>query len=197
MTDRNTFIVKVEKHLFDDLDQLAEIFTPAQLDRLIMYRDIYTHWLAHPEKHEGQIAKSLISKYGRSQSQAYIDAGNIKKLLGNVSMAKKEFERYAAIKMTKEAYKLAKNAKDRLDVARAEAMAKAAKVLGEVNRLNKMDPQEIPYEEIIPPEFEPVYDVTLLNKPTDIDVEKQTKKLKKKYGIIDDKAEEAEIIEDE
>ena len=58
--------------------------------------------------------------------------------------------------------------------------------------MNKKDPEELPYDQIIPPSFEPVYDVALLDKPSLGNIDKLVNKLKQKYNI-----QEAEIVEEE
>jgi len=193
--DKKTFIEKCHNHLFDDKEQALTSLSENQVEKLNRYKDAFVVWLDDPTKTDKQIVMYLEDKYGLSTSQAYRDVSDIKALLGNVRVASKEFQRYTAVEMIKEGYKLAKTAKTALEVKKAESMIRAGKNLGDVNRLNKMDIDELPFEEIVPPDFEPVYDPTLLDGELDEDFEVRKRKLQNKY-MYDGKIEDAEIIDD-
>lgn len=194
MVERKTFIIKVEKHLFTEGNELETIFTEKELVRLTMYRDVYISWFTNPSYPDKTIVEKLKTDYDRSISQAYVDLSIIKSLLGNVPRAKKEFERHVASQMAKTAYELALNAKDKIDIMKSLAMSKAAKELSNANRLNKMDVEELPYDDIVPPTFEPVYDTKLIDAPDEKKTDALILKLRKTHNIQD--IQDVDVIDD-
>lgn len=177
----DSFLDKVSNYLFSS-DTDSEIFNKSELEMLHRYRDAYTVWLESPEKTDRDIVEYLIQQYNISKTTAYRDMGNIKVLLGNVNNAGKEFFRHTANNMIKEGYQTAIEAESKLDLQRAEVMIKAAMVMGKVNKLDKEDKEQMPWEEIIPQPWEATTDVTVLKLKPIPDLEKKKEQLRKELG---------------
>lgn len=188
---KSKFIIKADKYLFDS-DQALVKLTPHEYEKLIRYRACFTHWLENSHLSDKDIVAYLIEHYDLSSSQAYRDIFDIKLLLGNVVKARKEWERYRATNMINEGFALAKDAKDKIDIMRAEAMIKAGKAMAPVQKLSIVEPDEVDWEHLQVPNFEPVYDPALITDDETLkNVEDVTEKLKRDLGLITD----AEIVE--
>ena len=90
-----------------------------------------------------------------SQATAYRDIAAIKRLVGNIQLANKNWYRHLVIEEAKAGIKIAKEAKD------AKGMAANIDRIGKYTRLDK-DDEDIDRSGWQPPVFEPSDDVTLL-----------------------------------
>ncbi len=189
----DTFLEKINKHFFDNEADLPVHFDRDEQNMIIRYRDAYVHWLAQPQKNDRDIVEYMIDTHGVSQATAYRDLARIKLLLGNVKSASKEFHRHTANHMIREGYKEAVDAKKLLQVKKAEAMIRAGQALVKVNKLDKDEAENIPWEDIIPLDLEPSTDVSVIGRKPIKNLKELQLKLRKKYGLIED----AEIVEDE
>jgi hypothetical protein len=188
------FLDICHKYFYLDKDEAKKELTENQYDKLLRFERTFTMWLDHASWTESQVAKFLMDEYNISRSQAFRDCEDIKFILTSVISAKKEWERHKANTYIDKGMQEAENAKDKLDIARALAMIAAGKAKELVNRLNKLDPDELPFDKIIPPDFEPVYDPSLLeSKRKDPEMIKQeVREMYEELGLICD----AEIITD-
>jgi hypothetical protein len=155
-------------------------------------REGFTYWLEKPELTDSKVVDFLMSEFGVTKTTAYNDLFGIKKLLGNVRNAAKEWNRYTVVEMCKKAYKVAEAQDD------AKGMAMAADKIGKYTKCDQNENEEIPWERIAVPNFEPVPDITVLadmdKRLTPIE-EEHRQKLRAKYKGLEATAEEAEIIE--
>jgi len=185
---------KIFNNLYRNPDDLPVKFSDNELGIKQMYEDAFAKWITDPALSDTHITNLLINEYGRSKTQAWRDVAIIKSVLGDIKNADKEWQRYTVISMLKEAYELAKTKKD------PKAMAMAADKLGKYTKLDKDDLDDIPWDEIVPPSFEPSADPQLLGIPdghkSAEEVLELKRKLKAKY-IKSSSITEAEIIEDE
>ena len=163
-------------HLHDKLfaDDLSDLTTIEQ-KMIKRYNAAFTIWLDKPTKPEIEIVKYLIKEHGISRSLAYRDIKNIKYLLGNVTNAQKEWQRYKLIFMVDEAYEMARKKGD------VQAMAMIIDKFGKYTQLDKEDARDMPWEEIIPQLFEPTDDPTVLGLKQVPNLQEKINKLKKKY----------------
>lgn len=171
---KETSLERMHKYLYS-LDTDHDL-TPKEKEQLERYRDGYNVWLNDPALSKKNIAIYLKNAHDISESQAFRDIQNIEILLGNVKLAKKEWYRHTVIEMAKETYNLAKDNQD------YKAMAMAIDKLGKFTKLDKPEVDEIPWEEIIPPAWEPTSDITIIKNinPPD-DIEDFRKRMRKKY----------------
>jgi len=122
------------------------------------YRDAFTFWLDNPMASDVDIRDYLMNTYNLSKSQAYRDIANIKLLLGNVRNAGKEWHRHRVNVLLEKGAKAAQAGQ----TAEATAISKIATAMIKNNRLDMDDGGQIPYDEIVPPVWEPTTDPTVI-----------------------------------
>ena len=173
---------KIQANLFGHDAKM--VLSDKEQEIFLRYRAGFSVWLEDPTITDKQMATFLMNTFGIAKQTAYLDVGNIKRLVGNVQNASKEFHRYTVIKMLKEAFLVAKYKHNPV------AMAMAADKLAKATQLDKID-MEIPdWNAIIPPSFEPSSDVRLIGLKPMQDLQVRIKQLKQKY--ISDYIEEVQ-----
>lgn len=127
-----------------------------------------------------------------SQSQAYRDIGMINRLLGNISLAAKNWYRYIIVEGAKKAYNLA------IDRGDAKGAAAALDKIGKYTQCDR-DDNKFDFSKMIPPSFEPSDDITLLEGIEPIDnLEQKRKELRESMGgLLKSRAEDIEYAEEE
>lgn len=146
-----------------------------EYQQLIRYRDAFTQSLDNPLIRDIELRDYLINKYRISERQAYRDLANIRILLGNVRNAGKEWIRYLVIEGLKDAANRAKLAcKIKEEIMALDKLAK-------YNRLDKEDMEELPFDKIIPVDWETTTDVTVLGTKPIENLDQEIAKLYKKY----------------
>lgn len=195
----DSFLEKINKYFFDDQSDLPIHFTKDEQEMIIRYRDTYVHWLSQPQKSDRDVVEYIIKQYDVSETTAYRDLPRIKLLLGNVQSASKEFHRHTANHMIREGYKKALDAKKLTEVKQALAMIRAGEALVRVNKLDKDELDDIPWDDIIPLNLEPSTDVSVIGRKRIPNLEEVQRKLRKKYGLLDgaEDAEYTELLKDE
>jgi hypothetical protein len=191
MSRPNT-IEQCRVHLFDDKDKMVESSLPSTLiDRIIRIRSAYMLWLEHPMKRDVEIRNHIMSLSNVNKSAAYEDIQIIKTLLGDLSETSTAFHRFKFNNMIMDSYNLASLKKD------TRSMVAAAAQYAKYNKLDKDDPQKLPWDEIIPQRFEPTTDPTVIGiKPIE-NIQKKIAELKQKYAadIEDIQYEDADLDE--
>jgi len=191
MPRKEPLVEKIFQNLYRTPGEAPVSFSEHELSVKRMYEDVFCKWLSDPALDDSHIIALLQNEHGRSQTQAYRDVVTIKSVLGNVQNAAKEWHRYTVIKMLKDAYEEAKR------IGKLKEMIMAADKLGKYTKLDKEELDEIPWDQIIPPSFEPSADPKLIGiKDNPEDIEKRKEKLRKKY-LQQTTIENAEIVEDE
>jgi hypothetical protein len=171
---KQNIIDKMNALLFDPI---SEEISEHEKQMIVRYRDVYTYWLENPLSSDSQIRDYIISNYEISKTQAYRDITGIKLLLGNVREAGKEWHRYRVNYMLEKAAQMAING----DTKEATAIAKVAMALIKNNKLDIDEGEELPYDEIIPPSFEPVSDPTTIGLKPIENLKDKIAKLKEKF----------------
>ena len=167
---------KIQKSLFSEDE--SELEKLSERDKRIRQRYLvgFTAWLDNPTYTDKQMLNFITRQFGVTARQAFRDLGVIKVMLGNVRNSGKEWYRHVVIQMCQEAYNLAKKRND------AKAMALAADKLGKYTRCDQLEAEALPWDQIIPPSFEPSADISILGFKTDPDIERKRAKLRKKYS---------------
>ena len=169
---------KIERNLFSDPGQQL-ILTPKEQEIQSRYKAIFTLWLNKPEMRESEIVKWVKKSYNLGDTSALRDVTNVKLILGNVRNASKEWQRYMVIDMLKRAFEIAKAQKD------PKAMAIAADKLGKYTKLDQDEGEPMPWDQIIPPTFEPTGNIEVLDASlVDSDIEEKRAKLRAKFNSI-------------
>lgn len=185
---------KIFQNLYRKPNEVPVKFTENELAVKNMYESAFAKWIADPALDDTSIVNLLVNEHNRSKTQAWRDVAIIKSVLGNIKNADKEWQRYTVISMLKEAYEKARSE------SKIKEMVMAADKLGKYTKLDKEELDQVPWDEIVPPSFEPSADPRLLgipDGPQSLDeVIALKKKLRDRY-LKDSKIKDAEIIEDD
>lgn len=190
MPDKLTLFDKIQKSLFSDSEQDISDLSERDLEIRKRYMAAFTVWLENPTYTDKQLANYLKLNFKIENSQAYRDIGRLRVMLGNVRNAGKEWHRFTVIQMALKSYALAEKNND------AKAMAVAAGVYGKYTRCDQLEAEDLPYDSIIPPDFEPSPDVTVLGFKRDPNAEKKREKLRRKYMKETEDAILTDVIDD-
>lgn len=165
------------KHLFDDVDTLQKAKLSTQIiERIKRLRSIYTTWNDYPFKKEKELRDILIKRFGVSQSQAYEDIKIVKQLLGDTNEASKAFHRFRANAIFMEGLELARIKKNPI------AIIMAGDKYAKYNQLDKDDVLEFPWDEIIPQQFFPTSDPTVIGITPVPNIQQKIAQMKARYG---------------
>jgi hypothetical protein len=137
------------------------------------YEKAFSFWQQNPHLPDKKIVNFLVNQCGVSRSLAYLDLRNIKYLLGCVRTLSKEWYRHMVIEMCRSAYIMAKTRKD------PKGMALAADKIGKYLKLDKDEEEPLPWDQLIPPNFEPDADVAILGIDPIPDIEAHRQKLRR------------------
>ena len=180
---RQSTLELCQKHLYDDKDNMPGVAINTR-NRIIRIRSGYTIWNDFPSKKDKEIAIHLMNQFSVEKSTAYDDIRLIKDLRGSINKASKDWHLYKTNAWLDEAVQMArvKNNED--------AIIKAAAVSGKINKLDKDDPTEFPWDEIKPQSF------IITSDPSVIGI-KPIPNLKDKIAKLFDRyKEDISIVED-
>jgi hypothetical protein len=186
---RKNITENIHRYFFEGSDvPLA----PAEKILKETYETIFTMWLHDPAMSDAKMRNFIIKKFKVSERLAYMYIHRVKLMLGNVTNAKKEWQRYMALEMIKKAYELLNsNLVKEIAVKRAMVMIKAAEAIGKITKLDKEDPDVIPWDEIIPLNIEPTGDVTVLGMKRMENLKAFQDRMRRKLGLL---AEDAKVL---
>lgn len=159
------------KYLYEDVDQIPETYR----DRVKRVRVGFSVWYEFPTKSRAEVRDSIVNEFGVTGKTAYEDLQIVEILLGNIKNPEKAWIRYRVNTMLEEAYRIAELQKD------PKGMAIAADKLGKYNQLDKPDADPLPFDEIVPQQFEPSDDPTSLGLKRDPDIKEKKKRMLEKY----------------
>lgn len=175
---------KIQMYLFDTPDNIPDYhkLTPTEEKIKDRYANTFTYWINNPTLSENKVNVYIQNTFGLSYTAAFRDIHKIKILLGNVQNASKEWQRYKVIAILDKAFALAEKRKDQ------KSMILAADKLAKYTQLDKPETQKIPYDEIVPQNFEITGDVTVLGIEPISNLREKQKKLRDHLstGIIED-----------
>ncbi len=194
--------------IHDSLFRKDDTLTPKQTELLRRYEAAFTIWLDKPWMSDKEIRNFLMHKYCISSSQAYQDIKNLQFLFGKVRNASKEWYRYMANELVKEALsgleikdldgEAISDAQEsdlyildrtyvRNKVMLATAKIAAAEALVKINRLNKIDADPFDWDQLKLPEFEPTNDPVeagILTGTSRAELAAKIKKMEEKYSEV-------------
>lgn len=168
---RPTTLEICRNNLYKDITDVPAAYQ----ERIKRIRSGYTYWYEFPTKTEPVIRDHLMNEFGIAKSTAYEDIQIIKILLGDIKNPNKEWIRFQINAMLDEAYQMAEKQQD------PKAMAMAAAQKAKYNMLDKPDAEPLPFDEIVPQQFEPTDDPTPLGLKKDPNIREKKKKLLEKY----------------
>lgn len=179
MSMQNIYDV-VSQHLFSSVDEMTIARIPEmQQKRLIRLRSVYNFWLQFPQKTDLDIAEKLQHDFGIARTQAYEDVRVIKAALGEMNKTTKDFHRYKFLQMIERTFAMAERNKD------ARAMAAAANHYGKYTQLDKEDAHDKGYSLIVPQNFEPTDDPSVIGIKPIPNIRERIKKKIAQYDIAE------------
>ncbi len=179
--NKQTFLQKMHLHLFDEQGEKV-VFDTREQDVVIRFRAAFTKWISEPHLRDVQMLNFLQQGFGISERQAYRDLPLIKALVGNITVAAKEFQRHRANEMILKGFEIARDAESNLEIKQALAMIRAGEALVKVHKLDKNDLDIRPFDDIVPLELEPSTDVSVFGRKRIENLEELKRKLRAKYG---------------
>ncbi|MCK9456971.1 MAG: hypothetical protein M0R31_06730 [Candidatus Riflebacteria bacterium] len=179
--NKQTFLQKMHLHLFDEQGEKV-VFDTREQDVVIRFRAAFTKWISEPHLRDVQMLNFLQQGFGISERQAYRDLPLIKALVGNITVAAKEFQRHRANEMILKGFEIARDAESNLEIKQALAMIRAGEALVKVHKLDKNDLDIRPFDDIVPLELEPSTDVSVIGRKRIENLEELKRKLRAKYG---------------
>ena len=180
---RQSTLELCRKHLYDDITALDKI-NPLVRERIKRIRSGYTHWNEFPSKREKEIVNHIMNHFEVQKTVAYDDLRLIKDLFGSINNASKEWHLYKTNSWLEEAVAMArvKNNED--------ALIKAAAVSGKINKLDKDDATEFPWDDIKPQQFLITSDPSVIGLKPIPNLNSKIDKLFEKYKV------DIEMVED-
>jgi hypothetical protein len=172
-----TAFEKISHNLFRSQSE-AEIALTADEQKVRERYMLYvTKMLEFPQIPDTSMVNYIREMSGIEKSQAYRDLSNVKIIVGNIKNASKEWNRYMVIEGLKKSYIRAIEKKNLI----AEIAALTS--IGKFSMLDKEDQDKIPWEELIPAEFEMSEDVSILSeKLAKPNTEERRKALREQYN---------------
>ncbi len=146
------------------------------LQRLHRLRGLYAYWLQFPSKLDNDLVLYDINQFKVSKSLAYEDLHLVKVLLGNLQQTSKDFMRWKINKSIEQDIAAARRADD------YRSIAALSKVLVQNNRTDKDDEPELEFDKIVPQNFEPTDDPTVLGIERIPDLRARIRALQKRYS---------------
>lgn len=159
------------KYLYEDADNIPDAYRA----RVMRVRVGFSFWYEFPTKTRSEIRDHIANQFGTTGRTAYEDIQIIETLLGNIKNPEKAWMRYRVNAMLEEAYSVAESKND------VKGMVYAADKLGKYNQLDQPDAEPLPFEEIVPQNFEPTDDPSELGVKKDPEIRKKKKKMLEKY----------------
>ena len=185
MEDYSVYITLSDDELFER--RIAQTV----VERIHRLRGLDAYWLQFPQKFDQDIVQYDMAMFKVGKSQAYDDLHLVRIILGNLQQASKDFMRWKINQDLEQDLKAARRAGDHRSVAAIEKN----RILN--NRTDKEDELELEFDKIIPQQFVPVDDPTVLGIKKLPDLRGRIKELIKKYSDNTVKFAEYEEIKDE
>lgn len=144
--------------------------------RLHRIHGMYAYWLQFPSKVDNDLVQYDMAMFKVSRSLAYEDLHLVKVLLGNLQQTTKEFMRWKINKSLEQDIAAARRAGD------FRSVAALSKVLVANNRTDKDDEPDLEFDKIVPQNFEPTDDPTVLGIERIPDLRGKIRALYKRYS---------------
>lgn len=170
MEDYSMYITLSDDELFER--RIAQTV----IERIHRLRGLYAYWLQFPQKFDQDIVQYDMAMFRVGKSQAYDDLHLVHTILGNLQQASKDFMRWKINQDLEQDLKAARRAGDHRSVAAIEKN----RIIN--NRTDKEDELELEFDKIIPQQFVPVDDPTVLGIKKLPDLRNRIRMLVKKYS---------------
>lgn len=191
---RNDSLDLVMNHLFENPNKRTEL-KPADQKLLEHIEYCFTLQLSNPLYTDIQVRNALMVEFRMNRQQAYNIMQLTQVALGNVQTAKREWVKYEAHYMVKNAVEIALKG----DNKTAQTLIRAAEALGKIYRTDLDDGEVLDAKKYVNIEkVEIVTDPKVINVNLSDQDKEETRKLMEKYHIKfdDDAIQDAEIVND-
>lgn len=180
------------KDLFTDAEELGRIYPKDTVAKILRVRDMYLHMLRTPSLTDSEIIRTFTARYKVTRPTAYSDLAVVKGLLPMLNKEAREFHRWRTLEMLLETYRIAKA---KMDV---RTMERVSSTYGRVTNADRPEEQTIDISKIVPVQWVPTDDPTVLGLPRLENREQKIKELLKEFSsstpeILDIQYEEPDI----
>lgn len=164
------------KDLFSDLKDLEQRYAPETVQKVLRVRDMYLHMLKTPSLTDSEIIRTFTTRYKISRPTAYSDLACVKALLPMLSKEARDFHRWRTLEMLLETYRIAKA---KMDV---RTMERVSASYGKVTNADKPEEQTIDMSKVVPVQWVPTDDPTVLGLPRLENREEKIRELLKEFS---------------
>lgn len=161
--------------VLDENELIQKGVATAIRERLQRLRALYAYWLKFPSKTNNEVVEYNIKMFKIGRSKAYDDLRLTQVLLGSMQQASKEFMRWKINQDLEHDLSLARDKGD----MRAVASIEKARIQN--NRTDKDEEQELEFEKIVPQQFVPTDDPTVIGITKVAGLREKIRKLERKY----------------
>ena len=180
------------KDLFSDIEDLQRHYPAETVAKVLRVRDMYLHMLKTPSLTDSEVIRTFTARYKVSRPTAYSDLACVKALLPMLSKEARDFHRWRTLEMLLETYRIAKA---KMDV---RTMERVSATYGKVTNADRPDEQRIDVSQIVPVQWIPTDDPTVLGLPRLENREQKIKELLQEFSsttpeILDVSYEEEDL----
>ena len=176
------------RYISQDSAELRDIHVPEQtILRVERLRELAAYWRSYPSTSPKELVSRCMQLFKVEQSQAYDDIHMLKVLIGNLEATTKEFARWRVNQMIEE---------DRLAARRDgdwRAVASMQKNYILNNQTDKPDTPDLAFDKIVPQNFEPTDDPSVLGIKAPKNLRARRDKLIRQYSRDDEYSDYEEL----
>ena len=176
------------RYISQDSAELRDIHVPEQtIMRVERLRELAACWRSYPSTSPKELVSRCMQLFKVEQSQAYDDIHMLKVLIGNLEATTKEFARWRVNQMIEEDRMAARRDGD----WRAVASMQKNYILN--NQTDKPDTPDLAFDKIVPQNFEPTDDPSVLGIKAPKNLRARRDKLIRQYSRDDEYSDYEEL----
>lgn len=176
------------RYISQDSAELRDIHVPEQtILRVERLRELAAYWRSYPSTNQKELVSRCMQLFKVEQSQAYDDIHMLKVLIGNLEATTKEFARWRVNQMIEEDRMAARRDGD----WRAVASMQKNYILN--NQTDKPDTPDLAFDKIVPQNFEPTDDPSVLGIKAPKNLRARRDKLIRQYSRDDEYSDYEEL----
>lgn len=176
------------RYISQDSAELRDIHVPEQtILRVERLRELAAYWRSYPSTSPKELVSRCMQLFKVEQSQAYDDIHMLKVLIGNLEATTKEFARWRVNQMIEEDRMAARRDGD----WRAVASMQKNYILN--NQTDKPDTPDLAFDKIVPQNFEPTDDPSVLGIKAPKNLRARRDKLIRQYSRDDEYSDYEEL----
>lgn len=176
------------RYISQDSAELRDIHVPEQtILRVERLRELAAYWRSNPSTSPKELVSRCMQLFKVEQSQAYDDIHMLKVLIGNLEATTKEFARWRVNQMIEEDRMAARRDGD----WRAVASMQKNYILN--NQTDKPDTPDLAFDKIVPQNFEPTDDPSVLGIKAPKNLRARRDKLIRQYSRDDEYSDYEEL----